>query len=265
MRFKEDRLKEIYPERRWKRESGHKETILRDRTHTGTHGQTHVYGFSFGCDLLLREAPGSASVLETVTMLFPASRSLAVPFSVGGLTLHFSNAQTTQFWHLYSVQSTSHTLSWVWQWKFITRRTFTVWLVSPPSIDLSICHFFPLSHVFHFLYQLINSVPFCLPIPPTHTHTPPFTFVLRTFQVTLPVWRKTKHILVCVYLLFTLMNYSCVVCLWRHWVIVPEGSWLTAVRSHAAHSGLTPWSPHFATPEHLSYSSLHTHKKGLIC
>ena len=51
-----------------------------------------------GC---VREAPGSASVLETVIMLFPASRSLAVPLSARGPTLHF--AQITQFWHFYSV------------------------------------------------------------------------------------------------------------------------------------------------------------------
>lgn len=51
----------------------------------------------FAAQECVREAPGSASVLETVTTLFPASRSFAVPLSARGPKLHFSNAQITQF------------------------------------------------------------------------------------------------------------------------------------------------------------------------
>lgn len=79
------------------------------RKHRQTHNRTVLDPCAwFAAEGRVREAPGRASVLETVTMLFPASRSLAVPLSARGLTLHFSNAQTTQFWHLYSVQSTSY-------------------------------------------------------------------------------------------------------------------------------------------------------------
>jgi len=102
--------------KKWQRQTHPESHRLRNvEQQKDTHGETDTEMLTtlemrgwFAAEGVVKEAPGSASVLETVTMLFPASRSLAVPLSARGPTLHFSNAQITQFWHLYSVQSTSH-------------------------------------------------------------------------------------------------------------------------------------------------------------
>lgn len=94
----------------WNKKTKYTERHMREESYR--HRQKHEYGFSFGWVVWRGgECEGGTkkqSALETVTMLFPASRSLAVPLSARGPTLHFSNAQTTQFWHLYSAQCAAH-------------------------------------------------------------------------------------------------------------------------------------------------------------
>lgn len=117
---KEEKSKRNIPRKmgteRWNKKKRQKE-IKKIMSHTQRkwHAETDrhmhtafVLGGWSSAEGCVREVPRSVSVLETVTMLFPASRSLAVPLSARGPTLHFSNAQTTQFWHLYSVQSSAH-------------------------------------------------------------------------------------------------------------------------------------------------------------
>lgn len=76
------------------------EQTRQKESYTHTQRNRHADGYSFRqvtTEGGVKETPRSASALEMLTMLFPASRSFAVPLSARGPTLHFSNAQITQF------------------------------------------------------------------------------------------------------------------------------------------------------------------------
>lgn len=188
------------------------ETILRGRNHTTTQRETHtlrqthsltalVLGVWFAAEGCVKEAPGSVSVLETVTMLFPASRSLAVPLSARGPTLHFSKAQTTQFWHLYSVQSTSHGQPGLATNIHNQINIYTVWLASPLSsfsfIFLLPLFIFFLPILMHFTSSFSTLAnlfrPLSLPLfsMSSFLSSPRSLFVLQTFWSRLN-WHEEK-------------------------------------------------------------------------
>ncbi len=171
----------------------------------------------------MKKAPGSVSALETVTMLFQASRSLAVPLSVRGPTLHFSNAYTTQFQHLYSAQSTSHNQLGLAN-TCTTKRTFTVWLASQLSASfplpfifllLFLCFMFPPFSCLslpHLLYRIIYSVPSssCPYFPRLPSFTPQLLFVSRTFEVALTGMKRDQtHFGLCLFAVYITESFMC--------------------------------------------------------
>lgn len=150
----------------------------------------------------MKEAPGSTSALETVTMLFPASRSLTVPLSARGTPLHFSNTQKTSFWQIYSVQTISHPQAGFGNENPI-RQTFTVWLPHPVPdffVLFLLAFLFLISSLISPLvnsFSLLLSFFFSVFLPFTHR----YLFVLRTFEVALTGMKRNQtHFLVCVYI-----------------------------------------------------------------
>lgn len=195
---------------------------------THSHRQTHSFSFLgvwYAAEGCLREAPGSTSALETITMLFPASRSLAVPLSARGPTLHFSNAQTTQFWHLYSVQSSSRSqpgfgnehpqldkhlqFGWLLRCQLLFALSFMLLLL------FFISHFSPFSSLSlpHFLHQANlfwppPPPPLILPVfLPFH---PQSLCVLRTFEVALTGMKRVQtHFGLCLFAVYINESFMC--------------------------------------------------------